>query len=70
MGDEMKDYFVGPMPAAKFLDTFFPKRFIDNTLKAKQFMKGTFNKVISCQLEKQAYCPFVGLFLMLMHYCY
>lgn len=70
MGDEMKGYFVGPMSAAEFLDMFFPKKLIVNTRKAKQFTKGIFNKVISCELKKQAYCPFVGLFLMPMCYCY
>jgi hypothetical protein len=70
MGNEMRGYFVGPMPAAKFLDTFFPKKSINNTLKAKQFTKGSFNKVVSCEGEKQAYCPFVGLFLMPTRCCY
>jgi len=70
MGDEMKGYFVGPMPAAEFLDTFFPKRSLNNTCKAKKFVKGRFRKVISCEGEKQAYGPFVGLFLTSICCCY
>lgn len=59
MGDEMKGYFVGPMPAAEFLNTFFPKTSIDKALKAGRFKKGCFDKVISCEGEKQAYLPFI-----------
>jgi hypothetical protein len=68
MGHEMEGYFVGPMPAMTFLDTFFPKSLL-NRKRAKQFKKGCFDQVISCAGEIQAYNPFVGLFIVLTHCC-
>ena len=65
MGNEMRDYIVGPMPVTKFLDEFFPKKPIDTASKDPPFKKGCFKKVISCSCETQAYKPFVGLFIMI-----
>jgi hypothetical protein len=64
MGDEMKGYFIGPMPATEFLDTFFPKSSLDNSARARQFMPGCFNDVLSCALETDTYQPFVRPFIV------
>jgi hypothetical protein len=64
MGDEMKGYFVGPMPATEFLNTFFPKSSLNTSARAKQFEPGCFDDVISCTLETDAYQPFVGPFVV------
>ena len=60
MGNEMKGYIVGPMPAIQFLDEFFPKRILQNGLKAQRYQKGCFDNVVSCTGETQAYEPFVS----------
>ena len=59
MGDEMRDYIVGPMPTSHFLNEFFPKKSIQSTNKAKVYRPGCFDKVVSCSSEIQAYAPFV-----------
>src|ERR1700722_1317986 len=59
MGDEMRDYIVGPMPTSRFLNEFFPKKSIQSTDKAKVYRPGCFDKVVSCSDEIQAYAPFV-----------
>jgi len=59
MGDEMRDYIVGPMPTSHFLNGFFPKKTIQTTNKAKAYRLGCFDKVGSCSSEIQAYAPFV-----------
>jgi len=64
MGDEMKGYFVGPMPATEFLNTFFPKSSLDTSARAKQFEPGCFDNVVSCALETDTYEPFVGPFVV------
>jgi hypothetical protein len=62
MGEEMKDYFVGPMPAAKFLDAFFPSTAQQRSPRAKTYGSGCYDKVISCGAETLAYDPFVSQF--------
>ena len=59
MGDEMRDYIVGPMPTSCFLNEFFPKKSIQSTNKAKVYRPGCFDKVVSSSDEIQAYAPFV-----------
>jgi hypothetical protein len=59
MGEEMKDYFVGPMPAAEFLDAFFPQQ---RSPCAKTYRSGCYDKVILCGAETLAYDPFVTQF--------
>ena len=62
MGDEMKNYIVGPMPAAKFLKEFLPLTFIQTASKAQPYHLECFESVISCETEPLAYDPFVGFF--------
>jgi hypothetical protein len=62
MGDEMKDYIVGPMPAAEFLKEFLPLDSIQTASRAQQFREGCFKSVISCETEPLAYDIFVGFF--------
>lgn len=60
MGDEMKKFFVGPMPAREFLNTFFPVEQLNNSARAGQFYRGCFVDSISVEMEPEAYNPFVG----------
>jgi len=60
MGEKMKGYIIGPMPATQFLDKFFPKKLIQSTSRAKVFEQGLFSDVVSCSSEVEAYEPFVG----------
>jgi len=59
MGDEMRDYIVGPMPTSHFLNKISPKKSIQSTNKAKVYRPGCFDKVVSCSSKIQAYAPFV-----------
>lgn len=59
MGNEMRKYFLGPIPATKFLNTFFPLNLLETSLKAKTFQPGCFSEVTSCTCETDAYIPFV-----------
>jgi hypothetical protein len=49
MGNEMKDYIVGPMPAAEFLDEFFPLNSLRTSSRAQAYQPGCFQPVISRQ---------------------
>jgi len=60
MGTEMKKFFVGPMPAGHFLNTFFPKEQLTEGPRAKRFYPGCFENSISAETEPEAYDPFVG----------
>src|ERR1700685_711564 len=55
MGDEMKDYIVGPMPAAEFLKEFLSLNSIRTVCKAQLYRPGCFKSVISCETELLAY---------------
>ena len=59
MGMEMRKYFLGPMPATEFLNTFFPKQSLKKC-KIASFRANCFDTVISCETETQAYVPFVS----------
>ena len=37
MGNEMKDYIIGPMPADEFLDEFLPLNTINTSHKAQVY---------------------------------
>ena len=63
MGSKMKRYFIGPMPAQKFLDKFFPLQDINTSLREKVFVSGDYDEVVSWTTETQAYSPFVGCYL-------
>jgi len=62
MGDKMKDYIVGPMPAAEFLNEFLPLDSIQTASRAQLFHWRCFESVISYKTEPLAYDPFVGFF--------
>ena len=62
MGNKMKGYIVGPMPASLFLNEFFPsKHTLRNSRKVIRPKEGHFSKVVSCTRETEAYNPFVSL---------
>jgi hypothetical protein len=65
MGNEMKDYIVGPMPAAEFLDEFFPLNSLRTSSRAQAYQPGCFQPVISSEKESDAYEPFVRLYLFI-----
>ena len=60
MGNKMKDYIIGPMPAVEFLHGFFPLNLINTSLRTQTYLKGCFKSVISCKTEPEAYDPFVS----------
>jgi hypothetical protein len=62
MGEEMKDYFVRPMPATKFLDAFFPSTAQQRSPCGKTYGSGCYDKVVLCGAETLAYDPFVSQF--------
>jgi hypothetical protein len=59
MGQEMKKYFVGPMPPEQFLNVFFP---IDDPQGVPSFTAGCYQETVRCTGEKPAYCSFVCQF--------
>lgn len=65
MGNEMKDYVVGPMPADEFLDEFLPLNAINTSRRAQVYQQGCFKPVVSCEIETAAYEPFVGFKLLI-----
>src|ERR1700728_163961 len=65
MGNEMKDYIVGPMPAAEFLDEFFPLNSLRTSSRAQAYQPGCFQPVISSEKESDVYEPFVRLYLFI-----
>ena len=68
MGNEMKGYLVGPMPAIQFLNNLFPQDILQNGLKAQWYQTVCFKNVFSCISETWAYEPFVSLFTTIMQY--
>jgi hypothetical protein len=65
MGNEMKDYIVGPMPAAEFLDEFFPLNSLWTSSRVQAYQLGCFQPVISCKKEPDVYEPFVSFYLFI-----
>ena len=63
MADKMKKYIVGPMPAQKFLDKFFPVNDIPLFHRAlsRNFVRGCYEKTLKAAKEEDMYEPFVSL---------
>ena len=59
MGQEMKNFLVGPMPIDKFLEEFFPISKIQN-YQAPLFEQNCYDETVSCRTESAAYIPFVS----------
>ncbi|KAG2059227.1 hypothetical protein BDR06DRAFT_1003836 [Suillus hirtellus] len=63
MGNEMKDYVVGPMPAKEFLQEFLLTSQIphyDALSFTSAFTTGTFSSTVSAADEQRAYAPFIN----------
>jgi len=70
MGKEMEKFFVGPMPAQEFLDTFFPMdKLRKRGERGHRFSPGCFQETVSAECERDAYDPFVRLNIFSRH-CY
>jgi hypothetical protein len=62
MGEEIKKYLVGPMPAQQFLDDFFPISKLPDLATIPQFVPKCYDRTIKAKKEKNAYKPFVSPF--------
>ena len=60
MGQEMKKYLVGPMPAQEFLNDFFPIGELPDLDSVSLFNPGCYDRVVKAKKEKRAYKPFVS----------
>jgi hypothetical protein len=63
MGEEMKGYIIGPMPAQTFLDDFFPTKELPNLETVPSFEENCYADTVSAKSESTAYVPFVSHFL-------
>ena len=59
MGEEMKQYILGPMPAWIFLDKFFPLNHLHN-LKNTTHQRNCYVTTTKAKTEFKAYKPFVS----------
>ena len=59
MGEEMKQYILGPMPTRAFLDEFFPLNHLHN-LKKPTHRRNCYVTTIGVKTEIEAYKPFVS----------
>ena len=60
MGEEVKKYLVGPMPAQQFLDDFFPTNELQDLHNIPLFTSGCYDRTIAAQKETGAYKHFVS----------
>jgi hypothetical protein len=60
MAHEMKRYIVGPMPAQRFLDEFFPTHQISRYRQRVAFKSGCYDDTVKVESEIEAYEPFVS----------
>ena len=60
MGEEIKKYLVGPMPAQQFLDDFFPVNELSGLDKVSKFKPNCYRRTIKAQKETDSYEPFVS----------
>ena len=59
MGEEMKQYILGPMPTWAFLDEFFPLNRLHN-LKKPTHRRNCYATTIGVKTEIKAYKPFMS----------
>jgi len=62
MGEEIKKYLVGPMPADKFLDKFFPVGKLSDLDRASRFTPNCYRRTVEAERETRSYKHFVSLF--------
>jgi hypothetical protein len=62
MGEEIKKYLVGLMPAQEFLDDFFPISELPDLATIPQFKPKCYGRTIKAKKEKNSYRPFVSPF--------
>jgi len=60
LADEIKPYLVGPMPAQKFLDDFFPAGDLTDLESVPKFTPDCYRGTVEAKAEKLAYKPFVS----------
>jgi hypothetical protein len=61
MGKEMKKFLVGPMPADKFLDDFFPvSGLLPGFDTVPHFKNNNYYSTLAAERETEAYAPFVS----------
>ena len=53
MGEEIKIYIVGPMPAQEFLDDFFPISELPDLATIPQFKPKCYGRTIKAKKEKK-----------------
>ena len=60
MADEIVPYLLGPMPAQKFLDDFFPVNDIPDLASVPPFRPGCYGDTVKANKELLMYHPFVS----------
>ena len=60
MGEEMKKYLIGPMPAQEFLDDFFPVKELSDLGSIPLFKPGCYKDSVTATRETAAYSYFVS----------
>jgi hypothetical protein len=65
MGEEMKTYIVGPMPAQRFLDDFFPTEELPDLATVPSFVEDCYADAVSVAREPLSYAPFVSQIFMI-----
>jgi hypothetical protein len=60
MGNEIRGYLVGPMPAEEFLEEFLSPTMIPDYQPLTSFSEGAFDNTVSAAQETSAYNPFVS----------
>jgi len=68
MGEEIKKYIVGPMPAQQFLDDFLPVEHIPGLDSVSSFSPHCYDKTIAAETEPKSYKPFVSRFYLCLYY--
>jgi hypothetical protein len=63
MGEEIKKYLVGPMPAQEFLDTFFPASKLPGLNHIPVFTLGCYRRTVKAKKETCSYKHFVSLLM-------
>ncbi|KAG2738942.1 hypothetical protein P692DRAFT_20882176, partial [Suillus brevipes Sb2] len=60
MGNEIRGYLVGPMPAEEFLEEFLSPTTIPDYQPLTSFSEGAFDSTVSAAQETSAYNPFIN----------
>jgi hypothetical protein len=62
MGEEIRKFIVGPMPAQQFLDDFFPLSKLPDLKAIPTFTANLYDRTVTSRLEVSAYDHFVSPF--------